>query len=311
MFKTGTARHGEMRRILSNESASRCTAMAIRISGAASTGTRRHWLQSGAGAAAALLGSACAQPQGRGALTLQPPRGAPTFVLVHGAWYGGWCWQKLAPHLRAAGHAVHTPTLTGLGERAHLGSAQTGLDVHVQDVLALLDMEDLRDVILVGHSYAGFLIGSVAARAPARIRRLVYLDAFVPEAGRSLTDYLLPLERRQSIVETGRATGFIPPIPAQALGVKQADLLSWIALRVRPQPFATMSQAEREAPPPDMPRSYIACTSPASGSFGQFADRVRTDATWRYREIASGHNAMLIAPVALSALLLEEAAWPP
>src|SRR5215211_5857359 len=100
-----------------------------------------------------------------------------TFVLVHGAWHGGWCWRKLTPLLRAAGHEAHAPTLTGLGERVHLATPEVGTDTHVQDVCKLLEYEDLSGVVLVGHSYGGHVIAGVAAQAPERLAHLVYLDA--------------------------------------------------------------------------------------------------------------------------------------
>src|SRR6266511_3487775 len=95
------------------------------------------------------------------------------FVLVHGGFHGGWCWRRVAPHLRAAGHEVYTPTLTGLGERAHLATPETGLDTHIRDVLGVLAFEDLRDVVLVGHSMAGMVVTGVAERAPDRLAHLV------------------------------------------------------------------------------------------------------------------------------------------
>ena len=113
-----------------------------------------------------------------------------TFVLVHGAWLGGWCWKKVTPLLRAAGQEVFAPTLTGLGERSHLFSPEVGLDTHIEDIIAVLEYEDLTDVILVGHSYAGMVIAGVAQKAAHRLAELVYLDSFLPESGKSLDDYL-------------------------------------------------------------------------------------------------------------------------
>lgn len=261
---------------------------------------RRRLMQVSASAACAWLGAGCAAaPDAARATAVRGP-----VVLVHGAWYGGWCWRKLTPLLEQAGHAVHTPTLTGLGERAHLGSARTGVRDHVQDLLALLEMEDLRDVTLVGHSYAGMLIGTVAARSRERVRQLIYLDAFVPEAGKRVVDYLLPLERRQVIVQAGEANGFIAPIAPQALGVTDAADVAWITPRTARQPYASFTEAALDAPPAGVPRAYIACTQPASGSFGQFAERVRNDSSWRYAELATGHNAMVVAPQALASVLL-------
>jgi pimeloyl-ACP methyl ester carboxylesterase len=109
-----------------------------------------------------------------------------TFVIVHGAWGGGWAWQKVDRMLRARGHEVYRPTLSGLGERVHLAGTAIGLDTHIDDVVNVLIYEDLRDVVLVGHSYGGMVITGVADRAPDRIRRMVYLDAFVPNDGESL-----------------------------------------------------------------------------------------------------------------------------
>jgi len=108
------------------------------------------------------------------------------YVLVHGSWHGGWCWRKLIPLLRRHNHDVYAPTLTGMGERQHLLSAHVGIETHVQDILNVLFYEDLRDVILVGHSYAGMIISAVAEEAGERIARLVYLDAFLPRDGDSV-----------------------------------------------------------------------------------------------------------------------------
>ena len=143
-----------------------------------------------------------------------------TFVLVHGAWHGGWCWAKLARLLRDAGHEVYTPTLTGLGERAHLARPEVDLETHIQDVVAVLEAEELRQVTLVGHSYGGMVISGVAARTSGRIGHLVYLDAFVPEAGKSLLDYVG--ERAAAMREAAAAHGEgwkLPSLAPEALGV--------------------------------------------------------------------------------------------
>ena len=113
-----------------------------------------------------------------------------TYVLVHGAWHGGWCWQRVTPLLRAAGHEVLTPTLTGLGERSHLANSAIDLNTHIQDVVNVLEYEDLRKVILVGHSYGGMVITGVSERVPERLTHLVYLDAFVPRDGQSLLGFV-------------------------------------------------------------------------------------------------------------------------
>src|SRR4051812_7378387 len=135
------------------------------------------------------------------------------FVLVHGAWHGGWCYRRVADRLIAAGHRVFTPTLTGLGERAHLLTPAVNLRTHVQDIVNVIKWEDLKDVILLGHSYGGFVISEVVEHVPDAVAALVYLDAFVPENGQSLLDYSSP-ERRALLEEGARASGGIsvPPI---------------------------------------------------------------------------------------------------
>lgn len=111
-------------------------------------------------------------------------------VLVHGAWHGGWCWERVTPHLRAAGVGVSTPTLTGLAERAGELNQETGLATHIADIVSVLEAHDLRRVILVGHSYGGMVITGVMDRVPDRIKHVVFLDAAVPGDGQSLWDLL-------------------------------------------------------------------------------------------------------------------------
>ncbi len=166
-----------------------------------------------------------------------------TFVLVHGAWHGSWCWKRVRPALQAAGHAVFTPTLTGVGERAHLLARNVDLHTHVDDVVNLLQWEELSDVVLVGHSYGGCVVKSVVARVPERIRKLVYLDAFVPDAGQSLHDRLPP-EQRQMQLDAMGAIGEgwkVPPIPAEVFNVNAADR-EWVDRQCTPQPIATFQQ---------------------------------------------------------------------
>jgi pimeloyl-ACP methyl ester carboxylesterase len=129
-----------------------------------------------------------------------------TFVIVHGAWSGGHAWRWVRPLLRSAGHEVFTPALTGLGERSHLASAQVDLETHVRDVIAVLEYEDLREVVLVGHSYGGMVISGVADRVPERLALLVYLDAEVPMDGQSELD-LLPVQERAGYEEAARSKG--------------------------------------------------------------------------------------------------------
>ena len=165
-----------------------------------------------------------------------------TFVLVHGAWHGGWCWVKVARLLRDAGHEVYTPTLTGLGERAHLARPETDLELHIQDVVAMLEAEELRNVILVGHSYAGMVISGAAARAAGRVARLVYLYAAVPEAGRSLFDYLGPerAEEARAAATTDGEGWRLPPFPPERFGVTSARDTEWLKRHLVPHPLRTL-----------------------------------------------------------------------
>lgn len=232
------------------------------------------------------------------------------FLLIHGAWHGGWCWRHVARILRAAGHEVFTPTLTGLGEREHLMSADVGLDTHVSDIIGVLEYEDLRDVVLVGYSYGGMVIAGVAEKAAERIAHLVYLDAFVPEDGKSLCDYQPPeiLEMFQEKTNSA-GDGYKLPcfIPAEAFGISDEKDLAWVKPRLNPHPFKTkLDKISLTNPQADrLPRTFIYCNNPAVGPFGQFAERIRDDESWRYAELATGHDAMITAPELLSELLSE------
>ena len=230
-----------------------------------------------------------------------------TYVLVHGAWHGGWCWKKVVPLLRTAGHEVYTPTLTGLGERAHLLSPTITLDTHILDVVNVLEYEELLDVVLVGHSYAGAVITGVADRAASRLAHLVYLDAFIPADGERLLDLMLP-ERRATFLEQVRTSGEgwqVPPQPLEVFGVTDETDLRWAGAKVGPHPLKTFEQPVRADNPvaASLPRTYIWCSG--FPGFARFAERTRTDPGWRYRELATGHDAMITAPRELAGLLLE------
>jgi len=226
------------------------------------------------------------------------------FVVAHGAWSAAWAWKKMRPLLRAAGHELWTPTYTGLGERAHLGSPELDLDTHIQDVVGVLDMEDLRDVVLIGHSYGGMVATGVADRAGQRIAQVIYLDAFVPKDGQSLFD-LQPAEVRDRMRELARTVGEgwrLPPNPMPP-DTPETDV-AWAAGRRLPHAIKTFETPLRlgHAPPP--PRSYIYCRRSGPGDvFRQFLVHAQHDSGWRYFEIDASHNPHITAPQALMTLL--------
>jgi pimeloyl-ACP methyl ester carboxylesterase len=225
------------------------------------------------------------------------------FVLVHGAWHGGWCWRFVRPLLE--GHAVFAPSLTGLGERKHLARPDIDLETHIADVVSLLEMEDLSEVILVAHSYGGMVVTGAADRVPARIARLVYLDAFVPEDGKCLLDYVVP-ERAARMREEGEKAGSVAPPPLSLWGVTKPEHIDFIKPREARHPFGTMVQKIRLAGAArSLPKTFIYCSSPATGSFDQFAAKYRGAPGWRFHELATGHDAMILVPGRVAELLLE------
>ncbi|MDM0070597.1 alpha/beta fold hydrolase [Variovorax sp. J31P207] len=263
---------------------------------------RRHLFAAGIAAASLVQPSRAAGPADK-----------PAFVLVHGAWHGGWCWTRVASQLRAAGHAVYTPTLTGLGERRHLLSPQVNLDTHIDDIVNLLDFEELENVVLVGHSYAGIVISGVADRARARLRQLVFLDALLLEPGKSLfSDFPQAVvdQRLKTIRETGAGVGAAPALPPSAFGVQDPTDAAWVKRRMTPQPVGTYLQPLQLKAPlgNSLPKTYIECTADPIATLEPTKARVRADAGWRTRTLATGHDAMVVAPGPLSDLLRELAA---
>ncbi len=235
-----------------------------------------------------------------------------TFVLVHGADYGGWCWRRVVPLLRAAGHEVYAPTLTGLGERAHLAHPGIDLDTHIQDVLGVLEYEDLNRVVLVGHGYAGTVVAGVADRAPGRIAHLVHLDAAVACDGQAVLDLFRPDVQaawREEVANEGDGWRLPPGDPA-FYEVTDPEDAAWLRAKLTPQPFQTFTQPLRLANPAGFagPRTYIACVNAGQDGWRDaMVERARTEPGWRYREVATGHDPMLTAPREIADLLLEAA----
>ena len=226
-----------------------------------------------------------------------------TYVLVHGAWHGGWCWQRVVSGLQQQGHRVFAPTLTGVSDRRHLLSPDVGLDTHTQDVCGLLEAWDLTDVVLVGHSYAGQVITEVAARSRARIGRAVYLDAFVPDPGERAID-LLPAEVAAHYRESVAGPGFgwlIPPRSLQVLGVTEQSDVDWLTARLSPHPWKTYVDPVTTALPGDLPASYVDCTD-WMAVFAPYARRAK-ERGYDVHELLTGHEAMVTAPAELADVL--------
>jgi pimeloyl-ACP methyl ester carboxylesterase len=228
-----------------------------------------------------------------------------TYMLVHGAWHGGWCWAKVARLLRDAGHEVYTPTLTGLGERAHLARPEVDLETHIQDVVAALESEELRQVTLVGHSYGGMVITGVAARTTGRIGHLVYLDAFVPEAGKSMLDYVGARAGAMREAAAAHGEGWkLPAFPPERFGVTSQRDTEWLNKHLVPQPLRTLEQPLPAAGGDKLKRTYIYCSKPATGTFDQFAERLRDDRKWTFHDVKTGHDAMVTAPGEIAKILM-------
>jgi pimeloyl-ACP methyl ester carboxylesterase len=229
---------------------------------------------------------------------------AVTFLVCHGAWSAGWAWKKMHPLMAAAGHRLVTPTYTGLGEREHLANPSVDLETHIRDVLNVIKYEDLREVVLLGHSYGGMVATGVADRARDRIAQLIYLDAFVPEEGQGLLD-LLPESERQRMLQLAKSgDGWrVPPNPTPP-DTPPADL-AWLTERRVDMPIKCFETRLRlRGGLLTLPRSYIYATrvSPVD-AFGPFAARARSQPDWRYHEIDASHSPHVTAPEALMALL--------
>ena len=235
-----------------------------------------------------------------------------TFVLVHGGGHGGWCYQPVAKLLRAQGHEVYTPTLTGLGEREHLMSPAIDLDTHITDVVKLLQYEDLHDVILVGHSYGGMVITGVADRASERIANLVYLDAAYPQNGQSLVDhageFILAARASARVVNGVELVLFAGTDPLGFYGVTRPEQIEWMKPKLTPHPWKCFEQKlvlKNEAAMRRIPQSFICCSAHMddAGRAG-----LKALSNGRYWEIDTGHDLMITEPAFVAATLQQIAA---
>jgi pimeloyl-ACP methyl ester carboxylesterase len=240
----------------------------------------------------------------------QPSLAGATFVLVHGAWHGGWCWRDVAARLSAQGARVFTPTLTGLGERAHLRDPAPSLDTHVRDVGGVLEAEELQGVVLVGHSYGGMVVTGAADRWKDRLAHVVYFDAALPEDGQTMitqrpgmtaADAEAALAQIKALAPDG---AWMNPVPAAAFGVPPgSEAAAWIDRRLTPHPLRTWTDP---LPLPSggargLARTYVWCNAPslANSAFPLHYERVLAGEAgpgWRVEALAAGHDAMVTHP---------------
>ncbi|NYT60755.1 alpha/beta fold hydrolase [Alcaligenaceae bacterium] len=226
-----------------------------------------------------------------------------TFVLVHGAWHGGWCWVHVADRLRAQGHQVYTPTLTGVGERSHLLQPGITLQTFIQDIANVLIWEDLHNVTLVGHSFGGLVITGVADILPERLRQLVYLDAFILESGISTFDTLPPeVVAKLRAAATEQATPVLAAPKAKNLGLSEAQDIAFVESRLTPMPLGVYETALQLQHPigNGLPCAYVHCKQPSFAAVEGSRQWVKENTQWNWSELPTGHDAMVSAPSLLA-----------
>lgn len=257
----------------------------------------------GAGlAAAAVIRSTTAAAQAKGR----------TFVLIHGAWHGGWCWGPVADILRAKGHKVYAPSLTGLADRSHLLSMSINLDTHIADIVNLFKWEDIQNAVLVGHSYAGWPISGAVEKVLPQVASIVYLDAFMPENGQKgmdLSSSQFQAQLREAIAkgEAGR------PVPkAEAFKILDPKNIPWVQAKMTPQPtgLATSPIVLTGARDKVAKKTYIRAAEYPQPNFDAALAKCKADKSWRtfeFKASESGHDVMVDAPQRLAEILMEVA----
>jgi pimeloyl-ACP methyl ester carboxylesterase len=233
---------------------------------------------------------------------------AKTFVLVHGAWHGGWCWRRVSDLLEKGGHKVFTPTMTGLGERSHLLDPKVNLTTHITDIVNVMKWEGLKDIVLVGHSYGGIIISGVAEQTRDAIASIAFLDAFVPDDGSALAETASQPVREaiSAAVEKGEIA--LKPIPAAVFRVNEKDR-AWVDAMCVPHPIATFKEKINLTGARDRiaKRSYIRAKGYPSPSFDAAQAKVQALSGWRIYDMPCGHDAMVDMPERLAEILVEVA----
>jgi len=236
-----------------------------------------------------------------------------TFVLAHGSWHGGWCWKRVAERLRSKGHAVYTPSYTGMGDRAHLLSKDITIDTFVEDLVGVIQSYELTKVVLVGQSFGGVPISGVADRLPDRIAYLFYFDSVVVESGRSAFSYYPPAEVEARIKAAEKATnGVAVPVPqvlpaVWGLGKEGDPDYDWVRRRLTPHPLRTYTTALTLRAPVGngLPSTYVHCTQPPNPVLEASTKLVRSWSGWKWVDLAAPHDAIITHPDDVVAVLLQ------
>jgi pimeloyl-ACP methyl ester carboxylesterase len=233
---------------------------------------------------------------------------AKTFVLVHGAWHGGWCWRRVADRLEAHGHTVFAPTLTGLCERAHLFNGDIGLSTHVADIVELMKRERLADIVLCGHSYGGAVISGAADQMHEAVASIVYLDAFVPQHGDRLVDLTSEAVRAVILAAAEKGEVALPPRPAAFFNVNEKDR-AWVDAMCTPHPIRTMTDRITVTGARDRigRKAYIRARDYFNPAFESAYVKLKDDPAWRTYLAPCGHDVMVDAPEWLAEKLEEVA----
>jgi pimeloyl-ACP methyl ester carboxylesterase len=256
------------------------------------SGSNRRAVLAGAVLAAAPLAGPTAvgaQPRGRGKPT--------TFLLVHGAWHGGWCWDQVSARLTALGHVVIAPTLTGLCERSHLLSPSVNLSTHIADIAGEIRFKDLSNIVLCGHSYGGMVITGVAERYAERIASIVYLDAFWPRDGQSLED-ITGRPNQPGVNPTRTASAFMDPGNA-----------AWANARLTPQPVETFREKLKVTGAVERipKRTFVQATIGEAPFFAATFERAKASPGWKTVQVNSRHDVMVDDPDEMTRILLDAA----
>lgn len=231
-----------------------------------------------------------------------------TFVLVHGAWHGGWCWKRVSDILAQKGHNVFSPTMTGLGERSHLLNKKINLTTHITDISNTIEWESLSDIVLVAHSYGGIIASGVAERLSAKISSIVFLDAFLPENGDTLLEKSSPAFVSAINLAIANGDSGIKAPPATAFGVTQDDS-AWVNSKTTPQPVGTYTEKAVYSGGREKisKRTYIRAKQYKSVTFDSNLAKLQANAAWQTHELNCGHDAMIVAPKELTEILLKSA----